>query len=411
MIRKTDYWTFLVYFLIFLIPTQIAYHFWPAFSLVYGIRVDYLAPAIYLTDILILLIVALKFQSVFKWILSNKLKVFSYIVFAGLNIIFSTVPVVSLLKWLKITEFIVFGLVLYKNKSDWEVSIVFKTLFFSTIFFGFIGLVQFLLKQTTGWFWFLGERTFSVATPGIAIKYFFGDTFLRAYSTFPHPNSFAGYVSVVFICLLYFQKKSKEKWLAWVLLFLIICLLISFSVSAVIALLIACLYFIYFDRLKTKYFVYFVCVALFVLSLAFSFFAKDFFLLSKNFGDPISERVELAFFANKMFVNNFWFGVGSNNFISNIPKYIGIVNYSWLLQPVHNIFLLIFSENGILGAVVTLNVLAAVSNKNNKLLSSVLFYVMISGLADHYWLTLNQNLLLLTIVVVVGKVTSQKSSH
>ena len=41
---------------IFLLPTQLAYHFWPNWALVYGIRVDYLAPAVYLTDILVIAI-------------------------------------------------------------------------------------------------------------------------------------------------------------------------------------------------------------------------------------------------------------------------------------------------------------------------------------------------------------------
>ena len=44
----------LFYLLLLLIPTQLGYHFWPDFAFVNGIRVDYLAPTIYLTDLLIL---------------------------------------------------------------------------------------------------------------------------------------------------------------------------------------------------------------------------------------------------------------------------------------------------------------------------------------------------------------------
>ena len=53
-----------------------------------------------------------------------------------------------------------------------------------------------------GIFWFLGERTFTVDTPGIArfplcLPSFFGCIeFLRSYATFPHPNVLAGYLAV-----------------------------------------------------------------------------------------------------------------------------------------------------------------------------------------------------------------------
>ncbi|MEK7497805.1 MAG: hypothetical protein AAB656_02715, partial [Patescibacteria group bacterium] len=48
---------FLFGLLVILLPTQIALHIWPDWALVQGIRVDYLAPAIYLTDIIIVALV------------------------------------------------------------------------------------------------------------------------------------------------------------------------------------------------------------------------------------------------------------------------------------------------------------------------------------------------------------------
>src|SRR5687767_12118252 len=53
-------------FLLFL-PTQLGIHFWPDFSSIFGIRVDYLSPTIYLTDLLVFFLI-LKFfnPSIFK---------------------------------------------------------------------------------------------------------------------------------------------------------------------------------------------------------------------------------------------------------------------------------------------------------------------------------------------------------
>lgn len=43
----------LFYALIILLPVQLGRHFWPEWSYVLGLKIDYLSPIIYLTDILI----------------------------------------------------------------------------------------------------------------------------------------------------------------------------------------------------------------------------------------------------------------------------------------------------------------------------------------------------------------------
>ena len=56
---------FILYLLIFLFPTQLALHFWPTEAFVFGIRVDFLAPAIYLSDLLVAML--LISWLVFNW--------------------------------------------------------------------------------------------------------------------------------------------------------------------------------------------------------------------------------------------------------------------------------------------------------------------------------------------------------
>src|SRR5580700_6749474 len=48
--------SFLLFFFFLLLPTQLGKHFWPDFSIVSGIRIDYLSPTIYFTDILLILL-------------------------------------------------------------------------------------------------------------------------------------------------------------------------------------------------------------------------------------------------------------------------------------------------------------------------------------------------------------------
>lgn len=57
----------LFYLLILLLPTQLGYHFWPDFTSVLGLRIDYLSPTIYLTDLIVLVIVVANFSSRFSF--------------------------------------------------------------------------------------------------------------------------------------------------------------------------------------------------------------------------------------------------------------------------------------------------------------------------------------------------------
>src|SRR6185369_2209751 len=76
---------------------------------------------------------------------------------------------------------------------------------------------QFLLGRSIGGiFYLLGERTFNISTPGIALVNILGKNFLRPYASFPHPNSLAGFLGVAIIFLsrsdklgLYFSKRNK----------------------------------------------------------------------------------------------------------------------------------------------------------------------------------------------------------
>src|SRR5476649_2203358 len=57
--KLTQFSKLLSYLLIFLLPTQLGIHFWPNFSLLLGIRVDYLSPTLYVTDVVILSLIVI----------------------------------------------------------------------------------------------------------------------------------------------------------------------------------------------------------------------------------------------------------------------------------------------------------------------------------------------------------------
>jgi O-antigen ligase len=101
-----------------------------------------------------------------------------------------------------------------------------------------------------------------------------------------------------------------------------------------------------------------------------------------------------------MFWQNPLLGVGVNNFYNNINLFKDNV---FLIQPVHNIFLLILSETGIIGLVgflfILLKSFLSILKKQNKYLLFSLLAIIFLGMFDHYFLTLQQGQLMLAFII------------
>lgn len=394
--------------LVFLIPTQFALHFWPEFSLVFGIRVDYLSPTIYLTDVLFAFLfipwLSKNYKLVFRNISKNKFLISFLTTVIILDLFFTSSFYVSLTKWIKIVELVFFGMYIKERGDVFNTKVVAKTLFFSLVFFSLIGLSQFIRGRTFGGiFYLLGERSFSMFTPGIALVNLLGANYLRIYSTFPHPNSLAGFIGVSAIFL--FSNDFRNNVLTKRFGMLIICLafVLTFSLSAYVGLVVVL--FVYFVFGKAHIFskkLCFVLVALsFILSFNFALFSKPVLMNKIKLSQSFKERVELAHVSGQIFSRKFLTGAGLNTFIPISANFTATGNNIWLLQPVHNVYLLIFSETGILGILLLYFFLATLFSKLSKTKNKwgilLTVFVLTTSLFDHYWFTIQQNLLLLSL--------------
>ncbi|MFZ3301466.1 MAG: O-antigen ligase family protein [Microgenomates group bacterium] len=363
---------YLISLLSFLLPTQLGLHFNNFDSTVYGFRIDYLIPTLYLTDIVALLIIILGlrniiFSSTFNFTKKHYLLIAAYFGFAILNISNSLLIIPALYKWLKVTEMILLGVVINKTKTFDVFKNFIRPLSYSVFIICLLGIAQFINNESIGGlFYLLGERTFMFNDPNIAPY---------PYSTFSHPNSFAGFLLVFSIFLLEYRKKFVTKHF-WTLLILVgINLVLTNSLNVYIATTLILL--MKYINIKT--------------------FAPLVFVdLSARY---ITHRIELIKSALTIIKENFWFGVGFNNFVPNLVKVSNTFVNAWELQPVHNIFLLIFSETGIIGFIVFMFLIfSSISLSNYPLIA-----VVLTGLNDHYWITLQQNILLLVFVLALSK--------
>lgn len=358
--------------LLVLLPTQLGFHFWPEWTHILGRRVDYLSPTIYVTDILIILLLI-------TWFFTKRSKfsiksLLFFFVFAAINIFFAKSQPVAIYKWLKVLEFMGLGFYIIKTKPN--KSRVTYCLSLGVLYSSILAILQFIFQRSLG-LWIIGERTFSADTPGIARAVVAGREFLRPYATFPHPNVLAGYLAVLLPIIIQYTNNQIYKFIA---LLGSIALVFTFSRSAWIAFLIG------LGIAKKK----------FILPLLLIFFI---FLFRFNVNEEsVVVRNQLNAVAVQMWQTSPVFGVGLGNFLVELPKYL-VSRDVYFLQPVHNIYLLIFAETGVVGLGLFVWIIYSfVKKKNSFIIHTSLFIILLLGFIDHYPITLQQGQLLLTIL-------------
>jgi len=373
---------------------------WPQWSYVRGVRIDYLSPTIYLTDILILVLLLVSlldidyrkdYLSFFK---KYKFYFLFIFIFSIINVAFSANAYLALYKWLTFYKFIYLGIYVFlEDISTKEIAYVLSLSLF-VIFFSFT-LQLLAQKSETRLFYFWGERRFFVNTPSIARFAFLGKEYLRPYAFFPHPNALAGF-SLVAIPLL---STIHQKVLKYLSIFMAsIMVLLSISQAAWISGIV--IFSLFFSKIKVR-----LNFAFFFI-LLFSFLTPIFFYYFTNINPSIGRRYNLSLVSIYMVKDNPFFGVGLGNFIYEIFSYyqrfhsLIIAEARYWIQPVHNIFLLLLSETGFVGLILVFVFIYKKLRKNflGTPLSYSFFGILLTGLADHYWLTLQQTQLMLTLV-------------
>lgn len=392
--QKLDINLFLL--LVVFLPSQFGYHFWPDWSLLSGIRVDYFSPTIYLTDIITVLVAIVFFLKggislKNKWILVSGI-----VLFAAINTIFSLNTYISVYKWFRVLELIFISYWVFKNKEIVKERIT-RALLVAIGYTTLLAILQFLGSETVGGiFYYLGERSFSISTPGIALVNILGNNYLRAYATFPHPNVLAGFSLVNLFIFLNFEKNKHVKWLGIVLCLLNITL--SFSLGALIGLLICFGIYVLKSEKYISHIYKQIVLSMILVSIVLMPIAQSLIGIGTPFSESVENRLRLASVAGEEFAKSPVFGVGLGNFISYIPKSDNLKGL-WFLQPAHNLFILPLSEVGATGLIVFSWLLLRLRTIKNPRQIFLVLPILITGLFDHYWLTIPETTFLFAIVV------------
>ncbi len=379
---------------------------------------DYLIPFVYLSDIFIVLLLVLETIQSPTWIfksivLKNKVastgvallfvSIVASIVFQK-NLLLSAY-VYKALKLLILWLFINFIPTLVERYSTKKVMTLLSVGLLPLLL---LGAIEMLLGHSLS-LKLLGEWAFSKQMPGISTISLGSFSILRPYATFPHPNLFGAvmgifsiYWLVRFVSADYVVKKRLAKYLVIVFVFGVF---ISFSRTAWLGLALAFTYVVRASRLKAPLFtakpgvwkiVTFLVVIMTIILFRFNqLFGADSLSLLR--------RWELDKIAFKVWLKNPALGVGLNQFLLVLDEYwvrVGLLRFS---QPVHNIYLMILAELGGIGLLGMVLVLySAIVRAWNKLpiwLRAVWIFILVTGLLDHYWWTLQQGLLVLSLTL------------
>ena len=406
---------FLFFTLIFLLPLNLGKHFEIIDSYVWGILIDYLIPTIYLQDILVFLILVL-------WVLGYGFKRFIVNVSSildrrevQLSILFIFSVLLSVLTAFRIIPsiysyvrlFIYFLLFVYILSEIPIEDHFFKILHLfsiSVLFLSILGVAQYLNKGSVfNNYLILGEQPYSASTFDVAKKPFMGRYVIPAYGLFRHPNIFGGYLSIFLVWFLTFIKRHKS----FPLIFILGCISLFFTFSLISwVVFIAGILLHYFflkkpENIKVRKKI--AVFAVFLLCLLVTLLPLTWFFNNSN--DPsIFRRVHFSRASARMIRDYPLFGVGWNNSTILMDEYNYETRDIRFVQPVHNIFLLVFSESGVFSFIL-FSYFLYFSAK--KLINSSYFHlflisflqILLLGSFDHYFLTINQTLLLFWVIL------------
>lgn len=360
---------------------------------------------------------------------------------------------VGLFLWLKLVEFAAFYFYLkFYAVKKFSFIKIFYALILGASFQAVITIAQFLKQGDLGLRWFgesvLGPHMIGVASFFVAS----GEKVMRAYGMTPHPNVLAAYlflsIFAFYFVVFYANHKHYDTssyhsvydsliyhniikyWWAWYPLMLF-GLFFTFSRTIVFLWAVGFLVLGVMGYLKAQFrhqfwdneFLRAKIINVFLLTvIACAVFAVFYWpeIQNRMIISSEEEAVQLRIFYNKESLGsgiNF-FGIGLGDFTGwlmeqnpNLPSY--------MYQPVHNIYLLIYSEIGILGLIFFLIFLAGLiyefikKTKLQEFRHRSFFLVTVSilfiGLFDHFLFTIQQGrfvlwleLTLLTIGDIMG---------
>lgn len=249
------------------------------------------------------------------------------------------------------------------------------------------------------------------------------ERWLRAYGSLDHPNIFAGLMMAGLIFSLYFiitgqNTDKKNIFIMAALVALTGGLATSFSragwLATVISILIFMIYSIKNQQIKSKevwsfFIISFITISLLIIPYYYIFTPRISF---DSRLEKISTEERYAGYKESWSIIKQYpiLGSGLGTYGIALEK-INSEKTVWFYQPVHNIFILILSEAGLIGVILSIFAIYLIIKKsitdNKALVVSLLCGLLILGIFDHWLISLHFGFLFMA--TVLGLALNKKS--
>ena len=367
-----------------------------------------------------------------------------FLSFSGISVINSTIPILSLASFMRLSLMLLYSFslgFLLINKGFLKKLLIYIVIF--GVFNSLLASYQFFTFRSFG-LSFLGEATLSLL-PGVSKVSFPGALLVRGYGLFSHPNILGAYLFLcVMICAYLIEKiilipqkiKTLKLFLAeGALILCVFGLMVSFSRSATIASLISLSIFyliIFCSRkiLKDGDFIkkigsgeaWFGIISI-ILAIFIALFVLGDIILPRfqniNGSSALIDRLKYSEMAISAVVARPVFGVGIGSgvayFLKNRTYSFFSFNNFWEFEPVHDLFLIIASEIGVLGLFFFLLLINYLLIKISKFIFkkpgnkpglifclSVLSGNLMLGIFDHYFWDSRSGILIFWIAIAIS---------
>ncbi len=239
-----------------------------------------------------------------------------------------------------------------------NISIVFLI---SVLIQSLIGLYQFITQQSFTQK-FLGLQYHDVFSGGNAIVHISGERWLRAYGGTPHPNIFGSVLLCVLLMGIFLFIKNKDKMLSKTLILITINIitaniLYTFSRTIWLTSLLCVFTFIIYIYNNKKYsfrqltvpLLLIAATILLIVSLSHNLFFNRVSQDTTLSHNSVSDRALYLSQSKSLITSHPFCGTGIGNYTNTLKKESPVKRPLWQYQPVHNIYLLITSETGLIG--------------------------------------------------------------
>jgi len=336
---------------------------------------------LYFTDILIFIVAVFWLKSIYaKFNFGQRYKAsfgtafvwFVFLVFAFASLAQAALVDVAVYRFIKLAEFTFLFFYVASYARTIGIKLILGVFVASGVFQSILAILQFARQSSLGLEIF-HESILAIGLKGVAEISVGGVEFIRAYGTFPSPNVLAGFLGICLFFMFYLYVKDKALFagsfspainaLSFLVVFLLsFGLILTFSRGVIIFFIFSTILFfagiLLLEKLK-KYRKQAMSLAVLVIvSWALIVAALWPEVSARVFESSVSEpAIQERLFFNEVGLDTvrqnypqLFFGVGIGNFVHHYMQFFpGLAPH--LYQPVHNIFILIASEIGILGLI------------------------------------------------------------